>query len=85
MPRQDGSEAVVVLLRGLLALMVERERRDGLASNSIAATLARCGMPHVDIAIVLGTSPDAARMAAQRGRRAVRPARASARKRGTDA
>jgi len=70
MRRQEETDKVAGLLRGLLAVTVERERREGVSGDQLAATLARCGLAHAESAIILGTTPDGARVAAVRGRKA---------------
>jgi len=57
------------LLRGVLAVLIQRERREGVSLDELAATLRRVGMPHAQAAVVLGTTPDGARVAAGRGKK----------------
>ena len=76
----ETAEMTNSLLSGLLAMVVERERRDGVTTNQVAATLARAKLPHAQIAALLGTTADAARMAVQRGRKGSRGPRSKQRR-----
>lgn len=69
MTKPETHDVVAVLLRGVIALLAARERRDGRTQDDIAATLARSGMPHVEIAAALGTTSSTARKAVHRGRK----------------
>ena len=69
MAKAETLERVEMILRALLAVVAERERREGATLNDVAAVLARSGMPFADIAAVLDTTPDAARVSARRGRK----------------
>jgi len=63
--QQSGTELV---LRAILSVLIERERRSGVTMDELAATLARVGIGHADAANFLGTTPDGARVAARRGK-----------------
>jgi len=64
----DPVDATVTLLRAAVALLVQRERREGVSMDELAATLSRSGLPHAEVATVLDTTHNGARVAARRGR-----------------
>jgi len=68
MRRTGEPDSTTALLRGLVALIAEQQRRQGVTGDEIAAVLARCEIPNAELAAVLGTTRDGARMAVQRGR-----------------
>jgi len=78
MPRPESLDLMVMMLRGLLIVSVERERREGATVDEISTTLARGGLPHAEIATLLGTTANAVRVAVQRGRRRVKRSTRSA-------
>lgn len=69
MAKPEALEVINISLRALIALIAERDRRDGATINEIATVLGRSGMPHAEIAALLGSTPDGVRVAIQRGRK----------------
>jgi len=64
----EAQSEVQLTLRGILSVLIERERRSGVTMDELAAMLARAGIAHADAAKLLGTTPDGARVAAGRGK-----------------
>jgi hypothetical protein len=65
---QDVGDRLTATLRGILAMVVEERRQQGMSIGDIAATLFRAGMSYDEIAPLVDSTANAVRVGAQRAR-----------------